>query len=93
MLVDKPVITTCPNNHEVSLMQPTFRFPSLDNAKCGDVVYPEIWCEECQGWVPGNIPFKLSYEDLKHMTKMAKFGTKRGSINIMDGLGTGEEQP
>jgi hypothetical protein len=85
MLVDNLVTTICPKGHDVSLMEPTFRFPSLDNTKCGDVVYPELWCEQCQDWVPGNIPFKLSYEDLKHMTQGVKCGTRRG-VDFASGI-------
>ena len=58
----------------------------LNTAKWGDVIYPEIWCEQCQNWVPSNIPFMLSYQDLKHMDKMAKCGPKRGTASIMDGI-------
>jgi hypothetical protein len=91
MLVNNLVTTTCSNGHSVSLIQPTLRFPPLDNANCGDVVYPEIWCEECQDWIPSNLAFKLSYEDLKHM-KPVPFGVKRGNVSIMDGLGMGGEE-
>ena len=85
MIIDKEILTVCPNGHSISLMEPTFRFPSLDNAKCGDAVTPEIWCEQCQDWVPSNIPFRLYHDDLLAM-RMVNAGFKRGNVSIMDGI-------
>ena len=85
MPVDKEILTVCPNGHTVSLIEPKFRFPSLDNAKCGDVVTPERWCKQCQSWVPGNLPFRLYHDDLLAM-RTVNAGFKRGKVSIMDGI-------